>query len=419
MTETAESLKDKLPEGIEIPAHIPPELVYLGGRQDDPEFAKNPFPFFERVRKEAPPIYFTPNLSPNPMMGAGSWTIGKASLAREALQMPEVFTTTIDYPGGLMVRPRRMIPLELDPPEHQKYRALLAPLFSPKSIDAMEHNVVGTCTDLMDNILPKGECMFMGEFARPYPATIFMKLMGLPMDMQDTFIEWEAEALNSGDFEGMMKGTHKIADYLRGLIEERRAKPADDLITLLTKSEIDGKPLDNDTVHDFCMLLFIAGLDTVTAGTMHVFYYLAAHPDRKQELIDDPDLIPNAVEELLRYHSWIGSPRAVAKDIDFHGVKMKAGDRMSVSHVLCGHDPDEFPNPETIDFHREPNPHLAFAAGVHRCAGSHLARREIRVSVREWLKRAPDFHIKEGYEVQYQTRGMFYPEDLHLEWTVK
>lgn len=402
---------------FDIPDHVPADLVYKFDQTTYPGFDKDPYAAFIRIREEAPPIFFAPNEQPERQPGPGSWTIARAALGREALQNPSIFTTAIDYPGGFFMRPRRMLPLELDPPDHTKYRALLAPLFSPKSIDKMEADVLNVCAGLIDKVIDKGECMFMDDFARPYPATIFMKMMGLPLEEQDTFIEWEEMALNAPDAETALKGTHLMMDYLGTVIEQRYKEPKDDIVTLLTQSKVDGKLIDFDTVHDFCGLLFEAGLDTVTAAHTHIFYYLATHPERKQELLDDLDLIPNAIEELLRYHSWIGSPRTVTEDIEFHGVKMKAGDKISVSHALVDHDPAEFPEPETIDFNREPNPHMAFAAGPHRCAGSHLARRELRLSVREWLTRMPDFKLKDGYEPHYQVQGMFHPHDLHLVWT--
>lgn len=406
---------------FDIPDHVPDELVYHFNQTTDPDFAKDPYAVFKRIVAEAPPIFYNPNVGEiSKMMGPGSWTINRAAIARDVLQRHEDFETGINYPANRAVAPLRAIPLSMNPPEHGKYRAVMARLFSPKSIDAMEAGVGKVCDDLMDKLIAKGEtASFIEDFARPYPATIFMQLLGLPMDRQAEFIAWEKLALNSPTFEEGAKGSQLIKDYLLEVIMDRKEDPeGDDIVSLLVNAKIDGKPMSIDDIHGTCYLMFLAGLDTVTAGLMHIFYYLASHPDRKQELLDDPDLIPGAVEELFRYHSWIGSPRLVTHDFEYEGVKMKQGEMVNVSQALADHDPSEFENPETVDFHREPNPHFAFAAGVHRCIGSHLARRELRISVKKWLERAPDLHIKDGYEVTYMTQGMFHPLDLHLEWSV-
>jgi len=217
--------------------------------------------------------------------------------------------------------------------------------------------------------------------------------------------------------EGMLEGGNLVASYLRELIAERRRKPQNDIITKLTQAEVDGKRVSDDIVEDMCFLLFIAGLDTVTAGQMHIWNYLATHPERKQELVADPTLIRDAVEEMLRYHSWIPFPRHVTEDTDFLGVNMKRGDRVMFMGAFASNDPEEFPEPDKIDFARDANRHMCFAGGVHRCAGSHLARREIRISLAQWLQRMPDFKLAPDQVVEYETGMMFMPKALELRWT--
>lgn len=404
-----------------IPDHVPQELTFKLD-SDDPELLQNPFGLFQKVRNEMPPIYYQLGtaLITEPS-DEGIWVITTAEAGREALQKPEIFTTTVDYPGGTLVRPQRLIPLELDPPEHGKYRALLAPIFSPKAIDRMDDRIAMVCEELMDNMIQKGEtATFKEDFARPFPVLVFMAMMGLPLKDQKSFVKWEETVLGGQerDFEVILDSAKSISNYLSNLITERQKNPQDDIITTLTQQQLDGDALDHQTILDMCMLLFMAGLDTVTSGLMHVFYYLSTNPERKQQLIDDPDLIPDAIEELLRYHTWISSHRYVAQDIEFHGIKMKKGDRIAVGHMHVSHDKALFENPEEIDFHRDSNPHSAFAMGVHRCAGSHLARRELRYAVSEWLKRAPDFRLKPGTEEQVSYTGiMFHPRDIEIVWT--
>ncbi len=397
-----------------IPAHVPAHLVSDFKPDESADYRRDPYAVYARLRKEMPPIFY--NLA-NGFRDENCWVVTRADDCREVLQTPELFTTTVGYGGQQPSWPRRLLPLEVDPPEHGKYKGLLAPLFSPKAIDRMERDVLETCTELMDAMEKRGECDFLAEFARPYPCTVFMKMMGLPMSMQPQFVKWEEMALNSKTPEEGRAGGQAIADFLWEEILDRRKNPKDDLTTAMTRGTIDGKPMSDADVHDMCFLLVLAGLDTVTAGHMHSFHFLATHPEHKEQLIKDPGLIPSALEELLRYHSWVNVPRRVTRDMEWHGVQMKKGDAVEVLMTLASRDPDQFPEPERMDFHREPNAHFAFAGGAHRCAGSHLARRELRVSIAEWLKRRPDFHLKPGAEIAYQTHGMFYPKTVQLVWS--
>jgi len=404
----------------ELPSHVPHHLV-IPAVSSYSSYTDDPFELMQEVRKQTPEIFYELNREeaktyiPVP----GFWVVSSADGAREALQKTDYFTTTIGYPGGTPIRPYKQIPVELDPPDHAKYRAILAPLFSPKAIEALSDSVESSCREFMDNMMAKGEtASFLSDFARPFPATVFMKMMGLPMERQETFIRWEEEWLSLGeDYQRALQAKENVAEMLRGVIAERRKQPQNDIITSLTQAEVDGEPIDAQTLLNMCMLLFVAGLDTVTAGLMNIFAFLGTHPTRKQELIKDPSLITAAVEELLRYHSWIASHRYVRKDIVFRGVEMKEGDRIAVIHTYASHDPKAFEEPGEINFHRGANPHFAFAAGIHRCAGSHLARRELRLAVKEWLRRAPDFRVKTDYKIRYPELGMPYPEDLALEWT--
>src|SRR5690606_22847696 len=151
-------------------------------------------------------------------------------------------------------------------------------------------------------------------------------------------------------------------------------------------AQVDGKPLSDDEALGVCFLLYSAGLDTVTNMLGMMFKHLAEHPADQQALRDDPDLIPNAVEELLRAYPIIVSNRLVTREVEFHGVKMKPGDRVALGTMFAGRDEREFANPDAIDFRREKVNHITFAAGPHRCVGSHLARRELRIALEEWLR---------------------------------
>jgi cytochrome P450 len=171
---------------------------------------------------------------------------------------------------------------------------------------------------------------------------------------------------------------------------------------------------------DMCWLLFLAGLDTVHAGLGHAFRYLAEHPEKRRELVADPSLVPAAVEELLRWHSWVNPARTVRVDCELNGVVMKRGEKIGTLAVLADRDPAAYENPEEVDLHRNKVPHWAFGGGPHRCVGSHLARRELGIAISAWIARIPDFEIAPDQvgTLRYATAGMFSLPRLPLNWSI-
>jgi cytochrome P450 len=398
----------------EVPAHVPPDLVYPFEQIYAERFDVAPYEVLDRIRAEAPPIFYSPVTA----WGGGQWYVTRAADVRAVMQEHARFTTTMGYaPGSQMAR--RMLPLELDPPDHAKYRHLLTPLFAPVAIDRLEASISETCNGLLDQVIERGSCEFMGEFARMMPGTVFMKLMGLPMDRRPQFFTWEEAFFHGGTDEDRRVAGLEIMEALNELIEARRDDPQEDIISLLVHNGFeDGSAVPDDDVRDLSWLLFIAGLDTVHAGLGHSFRYLAEHPDRRAALAKDPSLVPAAVEELLRWHAWVNPPRTVRVDTELSGVQMKKGEQVIMLISTANRDEKVFADADEVDFHRQSNPHFAFGGGVHRCVGSHLARRELGVAIRTWTQRAPDFHLPaDGARLRYATLGMFSLPDLPLEWT--
>jgi cytochrome P450 len=396
-----------------VPDHVPDELVYRFMQETNPAFATDPYGTYKKLQGETPPVFW----SPDSIDGTGRWLVSSFELCREVLQENTRFTTSIDYaPGNAW--PRRLIPLELDPPDHQKYRSLLTPLFAPAAIDRLEAGILETTNRLIDEVLADGECDFVDAFARMLPGSIFIQLLGLPEEMKEQCFAWEETFFHTGTNEERVQVGNDIHTMLVNHIEDKRANPGDDLVSGLTTAIVDGEPILDEYIQDMCFLLFIAGLDTVTAGLGHSFHYLATNPDKKQELLDDPSLVGAAVEELLRWHSWVNVPRTVRVDTELGGVKMKRGDHIRVVLTLAGRDPSIFEAPDEVNFNRDANPHLTFAAGAHRCVGSHLARRELRIALEQWLKRVPDFRIAELNDpLEYNPYTMFSLKRLPLRWT--
>lgn len=403
----------KYPE--RIPPGVPESMVYDFNQEDDPEFAVDPWKVLDRIRKEAPPIFYSTDTG----YDQGIWWLNNEELIREMLQENSVFTTEMGIGVGPSPWPRKIIPLEMDPPDHRKYRAILSPMFSPRTIAKMEDQVKSVVDDLIDSIFPRGECEFLSAFAKPMPSTILVSIMGLPQDRRAEFVDWVEEMFHAEDPEVQRAAGVRSMEYLKTVIAERYAHPEDDAISLICQSKVDGETIGREYVEDIVMFIFQAGLDTVTAGLGHVFTYLVQNPDKQRQLKADPSLIPNAVEEMLRAFSWISVNRKVrAPDgITFHDAPMRYGDAVFTIPYSAGRDPSLHPNPDVIDFAREDtSPNFAFGAGVHRCAGSHLARRELVVSVEQWLERIGEFKVKPGVEIRYKPAGMFQLENLPLVW---
>jgi cytochrome P450 len=354
---------------------------------------------------------------------------GLASAAtREAvdavLRHPEVFTSEFGLDLG-NIRP--LIPLSVDPPAHSRYRKFLDPLFTPRKMDRQEDDITERVNHFIDGFIDRGECDFSAEFAEVFPASVFLGLMGLPWEQLDTFIRFRDGILRPHvidpdclfDLErrrAVSRGIGlEVYEYFGAILEERSRRPGDDVLSRLAQAEVGGERLTREELLDICFLFLIAGLDTVSDSLTCFFAFLAKHPAHRRQIVEDPSIIPNAVEELLRWESPVaGVPRVATADCTVVGVRIPAGTGVNVSIGAANLDPALYADGFEIRFDRSANPHLAFGGGVHRCLGSHLARRELRVALREWHRRIPDYGLKPGHEPGYQ--GGLRHVDLVLSW---
>jgi len=396
----------------DIPDHVPRDLIRTSGLIYSPEFLADPYAFFPAMHEKFPPVWY--DVGPFGNM----WNLIKHEDALFALRHAEYFSTEDSTPF-----PRDpedyfyFIPIEMDPPDHRKYRNIVDPYISPKAVQGWETRIRALANELIDEVIDKGGCEFDEAFGRPLPVLVFLDLMGLPRDMCDTFVEWAVALLHSNDRAIMGATMVKITDYLKGAIGEKEAAPRDDgLISVIVHAEVDGKQLSEKEKFGFVIMLFIAGLDTVFATMNNIWLWLARNPDRVREMIADPDNINGQVEELLRAFSVTFSGRTVAQDVVVRGVQMKKGDKVTSILPACNYDPEVFPNPREVDFGRPKKIILAFTVGVHSCMGAHLARMEVKIGLQEWLRRIPEFSVKPGTEIVYRPGGVIGPHHLPLVW---
>lgn len=313
-----------------------------------------------------------------------------------------------------------LVPLQLDPPHHAGYRALLQSAMSPKAVGKLGERARELSIELIEGFKADGHCEFISAFAQHLPIAIFMEIVGLP-ESDRPLLTGIAEIALRGEDEGeRMAAMGQVSAYGMQRVIERRANPGADLISMIATAEVDGKAIDDYTLTGMVTLLLLGGLDTV-ASTMGFFaHYLALHPEHRHQLAAHPDMIPNACEEMLRRFPIATLAREVKADCELDGVQLKAGEMIMVATPMDGLDEDKFADPLTVDFNRDrPGANSTFGGGVHRCVGSMLARTELRIFLEEWLKRIPDFAVKPGTRPRVAARSVATLTSLELVWDPK
>jgi cytochrome P450 len=297
-----------------------------------------------------------------------------------------------------------LIPIHLDPPDHTKYRRLLNPLLSPVFAKSLDAQIRERAVALTEECASLGEVEYMRTFGFRFAPVIFFGLIGLPLEGVDHLVDVVDRALHHTDVTDP-DGSQRRAAYdelltvLSEVIDARRAEPRDDFVSSLVVATVDGEPIDEAILKQMCLLLLLAGLDTVAATLGYATLHFATHPNDRADLTAHPDLMPSAVEEILRYYPIDTSIRYVAKDATVAGCPMHTGDRVVLPFVTANRDPEEFAAPERFDMRRPHNRHVGFGVGPHRCAGAHLARVELAIALEEWHKRIPDYRVADGAEL--------------------
>jgi cytochrome P450 len=380
---------------------------------DDPALASDPRAMFRLLRDNMRVFH----MEEGPRPGA---IVSRYEDVLEVLRHPEVFSSNDDAVDIGQKRP--LIPLQLDPPEQTKFRKLMAPLFAPKVVDALEAQTRQLAIDLIEGVANAGACNFHTAVAEPLPSTVFLQLLGLPVSRAAEFIELKDGIIRPPveTPEERIAAVHetgaKIYAILEEVVAEREKQPHNDFISGFLRSEVDGERLLPEEVVDIGYLFFLAGLDTVTASLDCMIAWLAQHPEQRAELVADPSLIPNAIEELLRFETPVsGVARITAEDTEVGGCPIAKGTPVNVLLGAANTDERFMADGDDVDFHREVNKHLAFGAGAHRCLGSHLARMELRVVLEEWHARVPDYAIKPGVALEY-SQGLRQVENLEIVW---
>jgi cytochrome P450 len=375
---------------------------------------RDPYPLFDRLRAASPVFHVPPPFD--------AWLIFDYDGVKRALADHDTFSSAVPAPRNFF--------LFFDPPRHTKLRALILRAFTPRSVANLEPRIRELTRQLLDRVIERGEMDLAADFAVPLPMMVIAGMIGIPPEHWPRFTRWSDAMLRlshgrSGGEEAARAGrefgaaTAEMSAYLTDMIARRRAQPLDDLLTRLVAAEVDGERLTHDEILGFFQLLVVGGQETTTNLIDNAVLCFVEHPDQLARLRAAPELLPSAIEEVLRYRSplqWI--MRTPRRDVEMHGQVIPAGKLVLPMIGSANRDPRQFRDAGRFDITRDPNPHVAFGHGIHACLGAPLARLEGRVALEDFLGRVKDFALAsaEPWEPR-QALHVHGPAQLPLRFT--
>lgn len=400
------------------PPHVPRERVvdirFAMGQS--PNDLLDPYAGTDKLRAPGVPRLL---YSPYPFgdKTVGTWCVSHYEDIRRVYEDNDYFSTKgVAQFQALAGETFPSIPLGIDPPDHARYRRFLNVHFTPVALQKLEPKVRALAVEMIEEFAAKGEVDIAHDFGRVYPVCVFLDLMGLPFAMFEQFLAWEYEILHSRDHARMGAAVKQVIAYLREFIAEKQKNPDDKLGSYIANGVIDGQPLTPDEIIGMTWFLWLGGLDTVASTISQMFRRLALDQALQQRLRDEPGLTNTAVEEFLRMQPLVNSFRLVKQDLEWDGVTLKAGDYVTCLNSSGNFDPAQFTNPRDFDPARPVNRHYTFVGGIHLCLGAHLARRELRILIDEFVKRVPAFTVKPGADTTV-VPGLLSIRNLPIVWT--
>jgi cytochrome P450 len=340
----------------------------------------NPFPWYRQMR-ETDPIHFYPEYR--------AWQVFRYDDVLRVLSDSAVFSSSL---GGGQDRqdPLAASLVTTDPPRHRQLRNLVTQAFTPRSVAGLTDRITAIVNDLLDRVAAQGQMDVVDDLAYPLPVIVIAEMLGIPREDRDRFKAWSDAIVGASMGTGGNPQAEMSAYFLQ-MIEQRRLEPRDDLITALLNAQIEGVHLTRRELLGFCVLLLVAGNETTTNLIANAILCFDEHPEVMAELRAAPDLIPGAIEEVLRYRSPVQMMyRRVAADVDLDGKSLRAGQMVMAQIGSANRDAAQFPDPDRFDIRRAPNRHLAFGHGIHFCLGAPLARLESKIALTLMLERLPE-----------------------------
>lgn len=370
-----------------IPAHVPASHVvdvdvYLPPLIEELGFHRA----WAKLQADNPSVVWTPR-------NEGHWI----ALSGEALQQvqsdPQRFSSRVIVVPKSIGEGHGLIPTTIDPPEHRPYRALLNARLNPGTVRGIGETIRQTAIDLIEQVRANGHCNFTTHYAEVFPVRVFLAMVNLPEADADKIRHWAACMTRPGMPMTFDEGKQAFFDYLGPVVEERQAHPGEDMLSQMITADMGGRTLSRDEAVSVCTQVLIAGVDTVVNFLGFILVELAEDPALRRELAAMGENLTPAVNELFRRFGLVTIGREVRDDIEFHGVALKAGDMICIPTQVHGIDPAQNDDPLAIDFTRRRAPHSGFGSGPHMCPGQELARKEVAITLEEWLRRIPDFEL--------------------------
>ena len=346
--------------------------------------------------------------------GTGYWAVTRYADVKQVLRSPDPFSSWL---GATQIRDpepgdldfiRRMI-LNMDPPGHNRLRRLVSAVFTRRRLERFTEQITARARHLLDAVGPQGRCDLPVQVTDDFPLANLADLLGVPAEDRELLLRWTNRVIGYQDPEHAQVVRDQAGkpinprspamlrdmfDYAHTLADLKRAQPSDDLMTALVQAEVDRRALDDAELEMFFFLVVIAGNDTVRSALPGGVLALVDHPRAQQLLRERPELLPGAIEEMLRWHPPVLSFRRTAtRDTVLGERQIRRGDKVVVYHVSAHYDERAFPHPARFDITRTPNDHLAFGQGPHLCVGAHFARLQLRIFFRELIERLPPIRL--------------------------
>lgn len=369
-----------------------------------PDWVDDPYPIWKQLRESCP-------MAHTDRFNEGVWLPLHYDDVAAIAHDTETFSNGHDGMTAGGTSPRDpMPPISSDPPDHTEIRRAILPFFAPKRIETWAPQIEEHCHQLAAAIVDRGHGDAAIDYAQHIPVAAIAAILGVDPTDGDQFRIWIRNFSELGDIDPDLRRrtNDEITEYLLAEIADRRAAPRDDLISHLTQIEVAGNSLDDDEIRRISVLQLLAGIDTTWSAIGASLWHLATHSDDRARLVAEPELIPTAVEELLRAYAPVNVVRRVTKTATVNGVEVVPGDSIMLAFPIACRDPEVFDQPDEVIIDRRSNRHVAFGSGIHRCLGSNLARLEIQTAVATWLEHIPDFTLQPKANVTWsdgQIRG--------------